>query len=519
MRKIATTSLRLAIMMPHLLFVGAAAAAKLLVPSFFAWLACDTALLPVIKLWYPFFATILLLHDMKMVKFNSQQQQVFQTPKKRISSREMTPISRIFPRTTPASEKRRQKRQEGGEIKERESYWLHFWMVSASFICCKSFFAALPFVNRLINRYEWCKPGLVQLELLFYTWVFVMPYLLPQIANAPEGRPLFMLEPRISQTAKVVYKSTLVFSDAWWQRYVISPLTTSLNLLVTLRILSKTFADELRDVVVQSKALLLPSASLFMPRFLSIFGLLFVQYALPLHKQSELRKDRHIMLRYWVTHIILSVIVEATESILWWIPFSRVMIFVAYVIIGTSQAVIEMCVSMILNDLEVFRLLPTTDDASEEARKTSWAARAVHALLERLPKAKDDAHMTPGKHALETAIEEEDTTSIEIPNEIIIESSYAVNLQYSNQYEEDDAMLYPSSDDLDAGSSSKGSAVVSHATDSQKSDSEQVQVLQKDSTRSKTKRKVAVDKENVKNVQPTPARRSGRHRTRTQRLS
>lgn len=511
-RKIATTSLRLAVMMPHILFVGVAAAGKMLLPSFFRWLACDTALLPVIKFWYPFIATILLLHDIKLVQSNSQPDRL-QTPKKGISSSpQKTPISRIFPRTTPASEKRQQKRREVGEMKERESYWLQFWMTSAAFICCKSFFAALPFVKRLINRYEWCQPGLVQLELLFYIWVFVMPYLLPQISNAPEGRPLFLLEPKISQMAKVVYKSTLVFSDTWWQTWVIGPLTTGLNLMVTLRMLSKSFADELRDVVIQGKALLLPSLSLFMPRFLSVFGLLFVQYALPLHKQSTLRKGRHVMLRYWVIHVILTVIAEATESILWWIPLSRVVTFVAFVVIGTSQAVVDVCVRMILHDLEVFRLLPSTDDASEEERKRSWAARGVHALLERLPKARDDNHMTPAKEAFGTATAEVNIAATEITSTLPI----AVD----NEEEDDDAVLYPSSDDdPDSRSSSEESDIVAHtAAGSKESNREQV-CRKARSKRSRTKEKGVADKENERNVQPAQTRRSGRQRTRTERLS
>lgn len=516
-RNIATTSLRLAVMMPHILFVGMAAVTKLLMPKLVQWLACETALRSVLQLWYPLVATILLLHDIKMIQLSNsshtEEADLLQTPQKGTTStsspQKKTPISRMFPRTTPASvTKRQQKRREVSEIKERESYWLHFWMTSAAFLCGKRFVAALPFIQRFVH--EWGKPGLMQLELLFYIWVFAMPYLLPKIANAPEGRPLYLLEPKIRQMAQMVYQSTLVFSDTWWQTWVMTPLTTGLNLLVTLRMLSKHFADELRDVVIQSKALLLPSVSLFMPRFLSIFGLLFVQFAFPLHKQSTMkRKERHaVMLRYWVIHILLTVITEATESILWWIPLSRVLTFGAFVVIGTSQAVVDMCVRMILHDLEVFRLLPSTGDATspEEDRKSSWAARGVHALLERLPK----ANMTPAKGVLETATEEE-SADVQENN---------CNAVYSEEEEEaDDAVLYPSSeDDPDAISSSEGSDSAYRPAEERNRAQRSGKQPSKRSRAAKGK-DASTDKENEQNVQTAQTRRSGRHRSRTERLA
>jgi hypothetical protein len=470
-------------MMPHLLFWGFAATTKWLLPSLFQWLACDTALLPVLRLWYPVIATLLLLHDMKLV--NQQQPKTTttttsattQTPQRKTSSSTpRTPLLRMFPRTTPATEHR--KRREVNEMKDRETYWLQFWMTNGAFLCVKSVWQALPFVAKLVNR-TW----MVQFELLFYVWVFVMPYLLPQIAHAPEGKPLALLEPHIRRVARMVYLSTQLFSDTWWETWVLRPLTTTLNLLVTLRMLSQHFADELRNMVTQSKALLLPSLSLFMPRFLSIFGLLFVQYALPLYKQSTLRKERLVMLRYWVIHIVLSAITQATDAILWWIPLSRVVIFVAFVVIGTSQAVVDMCIRMILHDLEVFRLLPSTE---EQPEKSSWASRGVHALLERLPKAKEDPSTPAKEEEIRNAVHGATLPSID------------------SDQEQDDAVLYASSED-DPYSSSEGS----HTKDESKSASKK-----RSPKRSRTKAKGVVDKENEGNV-----RRSGRHRTRTEGLA
>jgi hypothetical protein len=460
-------------MMPHLLFWGVAAATKWLLPSFLSWLACDTALLPVLRLWYPVTATLLFLHDMKLVT-QPHIKTSTQTPQRKTSSTPRTPLLRMFPRTTPASEPR--KRREVNEMKERETYWLQFWMTNAAFLCGKGVWQALPFVTKVVNR-TW----ILQLELLLYIWVFVMPYLLPQIAHAPEGKPLALLEPHIRRVARTVYQSTQLFSDAWWETWVVRPLTTTLNLLVTLRMLSRNFANELRNVVTQSKALLLPSLSLFMPRFLSIFGLLFVQYVLPLYQQSTLRHER--MLRYWVIHILLSAITQATDAILWWIPLSRVVIFAAFVVIGTVPAVVDLCIRMILHDLEVFRLLPSTE---EQLEKSSWASRGVHALLERLPKATEDP-LTPAK--------EEET----------VNAAHGASLpSIDSDQEQDDAVLYATSED-DPCSSSEGS----HATDENKPASKK-----KAPKRSQHKTESVVDKENEGNV-----RRSARQRTRTERLA
>ena len=158
---------------------------------------------------------------------------------------------------------------------------------------------------------------------------------------------------------------------------------------------------------------------------------------------------------------------------------------------------------MILHDLEVFRLLPSTDDdASEEERKSSWAARGVNALLERLPKAKD---MTPAREAVTTAHGEENAADVQ-------ENVYNAVYNEEEEEEKDDAALYPSSEDDPDFSGSEGSDTANRSASKRVSGKESTK-------RSKTKTKVAADKENERNVQPAQTRRSGRQRTRTERLS
>jgi hypothetical protein len=473
-QKIAKTSLRAAIMTPHLFLGGIAVASKVLLPRFVAWLACETALLQFFKGLYPLAASILLLHDKKLLQnesppddpkspHRSKRGRNPGTPKSKEGSKPKEGVfsspsfRRMFPRTTPASEKRGQPqhKSEAADLEEREAYWLQFWMVSAAFQAFKSLLFVLPVTGSVLSRYEWCGQVLDQLELFFYIWIYAIPYLLPQLPGAPEGRPMVILAPIIGQTACSIFKAMDVCTDAFWQAWVVRWVGLFLDVAAMARLVSRASVDRCRDVVAHSKSLLVPAATLTMPRFISVFGLLFVQYCLPLQKQHKNSSDN--MLRYWALHCIVTYLVERFSGMLWWIPLSRAVVFSLYLLLGLSPGVVEACFNMLQHDLEAFRILSPSDPNSQRTIDDSWSARSVHAIIQRLPRAEADAAGEKLEESNEDAPAEEPDVSRPAEESSKVHASPAVESveidnddDSSNFQEPDDALFDPSDDDKDS---------------------------------------------------------------------
>ena len=470
-QKIATTSLRAAVMTPHLVLAAAAVALKVLLPRFVTWMACETALLSFCNGWYPLLATILLLHDKKLYQHSRQAAAAvaaaqFKTPPSKRNTKRRSPkssrkgVASPFPRTTPPLSSRRRlsslipgyqvadtEEDEEASLQAREEYWINFWVVSAACQAFKQFLALVPIAGSVVSRLG--GPALKQLELCFYLWIYVVPHLLPNLANAPEGRPLVVLAPRARKFSTSVFDAMNVFPDAWWQAWPVRWTGLLLDAAVVTGLVTRPTADAGRDGVARGQSYLVPMGTLLMPRMISSFGVLFVQYCLPVQKSTTAQRDA--LLRYWVWHCIVSATMSRLSGILWWIPLSQAGIFVLYLALGVRDGMVERWFTTLTEDLEAFGLLPQPQLQEQQQQRSvdqTWSARAIRMVLKSLPSAEDDKWQEKEQQddQYEPADQDEvkeSTIVIEAEDEVSTEPDDALNFEDDDQYvadEPDDAV-------------------------------------------------------------------------------
>jgi hypothetical protein len=224
--------------------------------------------------------------------------------------------------------------------------------------------------------------------MFFYLWIFVVPPLLPRIAHAPESRPLVLISRLAASAARSVYSSMNIFTETWWKAWPVRWTSMALDLAVMARILSGNSADRLRYVVAHGQAYLVPMCTLVFPRAISSYGLLFVQYCQPLNKKQDPG-----MLRYWVLHCIFTSLVGFFAGVLWWIPLSTAITFALFLVLGLHDGMVERWFTILTNDLEAFRLLPSVAAEQQRSIDESWIVRALGYLLQKLPRAKGEEDM------------------------------------------------------------------------------------------------------------------------------
>lgn len=372
---------------------------KLIFPRFCTWLACDTAILAFVKYIYPFVAAILLLHEKRISALNvcknefSMKEDTDATKPKRISK------NSFFPRTNPQSSGSTKKDADVSkptnelcpevELKKRVLFWTQFWMVSAACQAIRLVFCALPVIGHLASRFHASTHQMLdQLELVFYLWLLFSPYVVPIIEGAPEGRPLRILAPVVSRSSESIYKSLNVFSDEWWERWVVRWTSMVLDGAVLVRALSKKNADAYKEFVLHGQSFLLPMASLMLPRFISMYGLIFVQFVVPVVYQDRNKEESDHPLCFWVIHAPFSFVVHQASLILWWVPLSRVAVFLFYFAMVNCPGAIRTFVDTMLTDLEICGVLEASSDSSyHRSVEHTVTAKAVGRLIAHLPKA------------------------------------------------------------------------------------------------------------------------------------
>lgn len=217
---------------PHIAYVGAIVAFKLVRPSWVTWIATESMAPFVIKWLYPVAATVVILHhargfhsvvgedididiDMSMEEEDDNDNTLkkgIDAPTKEASpiKRKLKPVANKLVRKKPPSKdetkeeaklrkkKNRRRRSSIGalftktapgainesgqisaytdeEIHEDINYWLHFWLLRASLLVVHTLFSFFFVVGSFLQEGTVANSILCQVDLLFFIWIFMLP--------------------------------------------------------------------------------------------------------------------------------------------------------------------------------------------------------------------------------------------------------------------------------------------------------------------------------------------------------
>jgi hypothetical protein len=315
---------------------------------------------------------------------------------------------------------------------EQQADWLRFWIVRGAVQACKVWLA-------------WTCPvslhaALFHVEVLFYLWIYIMPYLQPESIHSggkyytelPDGRPLQVLHDMYVQPAVQCWYMTIsgaVPHDAW-ETWVVQTVRRVTGALVLVWIVSQETADWILHLVVEGRSLVVPAVTLFMPYFITAYGVSYVQFGLSMHKSAaailEWQQEhdvtslssssssacQRVWLSYWVLHCAFVAILQRLNGLLWWIPFSTHAIFVLWCALSIPRHV-DYLFDLACDELRAFSILPpsrrhretkslssnldnddgngTTTLDDDAAAAVAWqetkTAKCLQWIWERLPKA------------------------------------------------------------------------------------------------------------------------------------
>jgi hypothetical protein len=267
----------------------------------------------------------------------------------------------------------------------------------------------------------------LQLQLVFYIWIYVLPYTVLPIPDLPDTKPLvfitdYIIRPTILSLTEAVSGA---ISLPFWERHVVGKLTALLDALVMIRFVKRDTADWWLHVVNSMRHTAVPSITLLMPGMVTNYGVLYVQYAVPLavaaastitttnsvaerNKDSDTNKKQQLLLQYWVLHALTQGILEQCSSILWWIPLSTHLTFVLWCYWNLDVSV-RQWYPAVQQELQAFGLLPGELVQEWESTRTS---RMFNMVLARLPSAAidtdTDVDTTDDKNATANASDDTD---------------------------------------------------------------------------------------------------------------
>lgn len=402
--RLAKVSLALAMTLPHLAFLGSIIALKLLLPSVVSWLASDTYTTAALSVWYPFISTLVWIHgrrncddtsDSATVNSKSNVNDLTTTYEKASVKSKQTAKSKNAGGSKVSNKKIGKRVSSSPQTQVAEAsttFWLRYWGTYAIVQAFSRFCHMVPVFGRFVARHPLFISLSAELKLVFFVWVFAMEALLgatTKDAFLAESLPLRLttrhLNPIVLDIVSVVSEA---ISKERWKSLVHGKAQRVLDVFVMVRFLSENNRDWLLHVLDESRVLLIPSVTLFMPSFVTQFGVAYVQYLVPAAKSARAQGEaaQILYLQYWTLHCMFFGVLTWLSTLLWWIPFSTHVVFVAWCNLSFPKtitgyyAVLEM-------ELVAFGIL--SGDATVAVHETK-TAMLVSAITKRLPSATED---------------------------------------------------------------------------------------------------------------------------------
>ena len=352
--------------LPHALFIAVGITIKVLFPSIVRWLATETYAIIILSQLYPWIWTVALLFQYRHGSVNDQIQKVTNTstvtrtplkesiPSKLDSGKsKKATIPKPFPKTTPQRKDATAHadappqtpvqrllsagRVEHYSVEQDAAYWLQYWTMY--FLVTGTFrvIHLLPIVGSFASRVTMFQTTASELHLFFYLWIYGMSYVLTSTAMSEADmqrsymvRPLPFLSKRLSPVVKTIFQATSnVISPATWASLV-DKVKSFLSIAVTVRLLSPHSQTRLLLLLEYAHPFLVPAITLFMPGFITEYGVLYVNTIVPSAKVPRSLAQTMDSLQYWILHALLSSLLGWWSGLLWWIPFSSHAIFILW---------------------------------------------------------------------------------------------------------------------------------------------------------------------------------------------
>lgn len=411
---------------PHLIFLGLGITIKILIPSIVRWLANDTYATAVLSIWYPFISTLLWFHSRcntdtfdagKIPSTSDKSKDELKALCKALglkvsgnkpelqdrlqehflsSSKENDETGQVTTKNSAAEQSKRTppSSPKPPSPEAYTNYWLRYWEVYGIVQAFGSFLRMMPVFGRFVARHPLFLAFTAEIKLIFFVWLFGMESLLgntTEDAFLEEAKPMKLLNRHLNP---ILLQFTTAVSEAVskesWKGFVHGKIEGFLDLAVMVRLLSKETKDWLLHVLDESRVLLLPSITLFMPSFVTQFGVSYVQYIVPSAKstRAEGEANKLVYLQYWILHCIFSGVLTWLSSLLWWIPFSTHFIFVAWCNLNFPRTIAKYY-AILETELVAFGLLKGDSRLAVQDTRT---AQLFTAIANRLPTASLDGN-------------------------------------------------------------------------------------------------------------------------------
>ena len=455
--RVAQVSTVLALSLPHLFFLAACIGIRVLTPTFARWIVHDTILTDLLSVYYPFMCTLFLVtHRRHPTKGGTSTAATSCSKKNKKDDDENVDATATATATKPKNGKitndpstsslRRRKtssmppakksNSSGGDVnsnvpaeysrdnltptgrggtrinvsssspgkagmspQDSTTYWLRYWHVFGIVQAVGMFLSSIPIFGSFVMRHPLLLLLTAELKTLFFVWLFGMEWILPSSKDAflAEALPLRLVHRFVTP---ILLKFYTTVSDAvpqkLWQTWVVSKSETLLQAFVLIRVLSTERKDWIVNTLKESRSLIVPSVTLFMPGFITQFGVALVQYILPSAKSAQARGDpkRVLYLQYWIMNCMFSALLSIFSGVIWWVPFSTHLIFIAWCYLALPDT-IRVYYDIIESDLAAFGILKVTGKVASDINDTT-TAKLLSAVTSRLPSASssDDNDVT-----------------------------------------------------------------------------------------------------------------------------
>eukprot|EP00980_Cylindrotheca_fusiformis_P031429 scaffold26363_cov113-Cylindrotheca_fusiformis.AAC.3 len=397
--RLAKVSIALAMTLPHLTFFGVTIGFKLLLPSVIRWLACDTYTTTALSVWYPFISTLAWIHhrhhsddgcDCTSTSSTTNVRKLAKAYDKSSGKAKSTAIAKSGSKT-----RLDKKAPQAAQPKSEEAttnFWLRYWGTYATVQAFSRFCHMVPVFGRFVAKHPFFVSFASELKFFFFVWVFAMEALLrgtTEDAFLAKALPLRLttrhLNPVVLDIVSIVSEA---ISKEKWKSVVHGKAQRVLDVFVMVRFISEKNRDWLLHVLEESRVVLIPSVTLFMPSFVTQFGVAYVQYLIPAAKSASSQKesDQLLYLQYWALHCMFFGVLTWLSALLWWIPFSTHVVFIAWCNLSFPKT-IKYYYSVLEMELVAFGIV--SGDAAVAVHETK-TVQLLSAIAKRLPSATDD---------------------------------------------------------------------------------------------------------------------------------
>ncbi len=410
----------------------------LLFPSVIKWLAQDTYLTVMLSVLYPLLATVSCVHQRRYPNTivappaeafkkkndddigNDPSNKETTSNKKNKSNgstlRQRKPATNVANSSVPAAYSRANlaSTRNGASIASSSpqattAYWLRYWYIYGFVHAVGLFCTMIPIFPRIVKlilgRYPTVYLMTDEIKLLFFVWIFGLEYVLsnpnPTTTTSSskkvdssflaDASPLTLMKRYVTPLLLQLHeKVSEVFSEPFWNTWVVSNAKAFLQAFVLLRMLSEERKDWLVHIAEEARVIAAPTITLIMPSIFTQFGVLYVQYIVPSSKSAQARSDsaKLVYLEYWIIHCIVNGILAWFSNILWYIPFSTHLIYILWCYLYMPKH-IRQVYDLVENELITFGILQGNGSSPIDINQTK-TAKLFTALTARLPSASTD---------------------------------------------------------------------------------------------------------------------------------